>query len=104
MVKRWNRLLVAFFVLSDALLGMIAFVLAYILRFETGLIEAPQIVQRFFEHLPIVETGDYDHLGMELNAPRGERAQLCEDVGNAGVVEKGLSRFPVRRVNRHVER
>ena len=38
MVKRWNRLLVAFFVLTDSLLGMIAFVLAYVLRFDAGLI------------------------------------------------------------------
>ena len=36
MVKRWNRLLVAFFVLTDSLFGMIAFVLAYVIRFDTG--------------------------------------------------------------------
>jgi Undecaprenyl-phosphate glucose phosphotransferase len=35
MMRRYNRLLVAFYVLSDALLGMAAFVLAYLLRFET---------------------------------------------------------------------
>ena len=38
MVRRHNRLLVAFHVVTDALLGMVAFVLAYLLRFETGLI------------------------------------------------------------------
>jgi Undecaprenyl-phosphate glucose phosphotransferase len=38
MVKRHNRLLVAFHVITDAVLGMAAFVLAYVLRFETGLI------------------------------------------------------------------
>ena len=38
MVKRHNRLLVAFHVMTDAVLGMVAFVLAYVLRFETGLI------------------------------------------------------------------
>ena len=38
MVRRYNRLLVAFYVVSDALLGMSAFVLAYVLRFDTGLI------------------------------------------------------------------
>ncbi|HXE80667.1 MAG TPA: undecaprenyl-phosphate glucose phosphotransferase [Vicinamibacterales bacterium] len=38
MVKRHNRLLVAFYVCSDALLGMLAFLLAYFIRFETGLI------------------------------------------------------------------
>jgi Undecaprenyl-phosphate glucose phosphotransferase len=38
MVKRHNRLLVAFHVITDAILGMGAFVLAYVLRFESGLI------------------------------------------------------------------
>ena len=36
-VKRYNRLLVAFYVAADALLAR-AFVLAYALRFETTLI------------------------------------------------------------------
>jgi Undecaprenyl-phosphate glucose phosphotransferase len=35
MMRRYNRLLVAFFVLADMLLGMTAFLLAYVLRFET---------------------------------------------------------------------
>ena len=38
MVRRHNRLLVAFYVCSDAILGVAAFVLAYVLRFESGLI------------------------------------------------------------------
>ena len=38
MVKRHNRLLVAFHVMTDAALGMVGFVLAYVIRFETGLI------------------------------------------------------------------
>ena len=38
MVKRYNRLLVAFYVATDALSGMAAFVLAYLVRFESGLI------------------------------------------------------------------
>jgi Undecaprenyl-phosphate glucose phosphotransferase len=37
MMRRYNRLLVAFFVISDALLGMAAFLVAYLLRFESGL-------------------------------------------------------------------
>jgi Undecaprenyl-phosphate glucose phosphotransferase len=37
MMRRYNRLLVAFFVTSDALLGMAAFLVAYLLRFESGL-------------------------------------------------------------------
>ena len=35
---RHNRLLVTFHVVSDALLGLTAFILAYALRFHTGLI------------------------------------------------------------------
>jgi Undecaprenyl-phosphate glucose phosphotransferase len=34
MMRRYNRLLVAFFVIGDALLGMAAFLCAYLLRFE----------------------------------------------------------------------
>jgi Undecaprenyl-phosphate glucose phosphotransferase len=57
MVKRWNRLLVAFFVLTDSLFGMIAFVLAYVLRFDTGLIEAPKgypPFTQYFNVLPLI--------------------------------------------------
>jgi len=38
MVKRHNRLLVALYVCSDALLGMLAFLIAYFIRFDSGLI------------------------------------------------------------------
>jgi Undecaprenyl-phosphate glucose phosphotransferase len=38
MLKRYNRLLIAFYVASDALLGLSAFVLAYTVRFHTSLI------------------------------------------------------------------
>src|SRR4029077_9831939 len=38
MVRRYNRLLVLFYVISDALLGISAFIVAYTLRFHTGLI------------------------------------------------------------------
>ena len=57
MVKRWNRLLVAFFVLTDSMFGMIAFVLAYVLRFDTGLIEAPKGYPPFTQYtnvLPLI--------------------------------------------------
>jgi Undecaprenyl-phosphate glucose phosphotransferase len=37
MMRRYNRLLVAFYVVTDALLGMAAFVIAYLLRFETAI-------------------------------------------------------------------
>jgi Undecaprenyl-phosphate glucose phosphotransferase len=38
MVRRYNRLLVAFYVITDALLAIWAFILAYGIRFESGLI------------------------------------------------------------------
>jgi len=38
MVRRHNRLLVAFHIATDALLGMLAFLLAYVIRFDSGLI------------------------------------------------------------------
>ena len=34
MMRRYNRLLVVFYVVSDAILAMAAFLLAYIIRFE----------------------------------------------------------------------
>jgi Undecaprenyl-phosphate glucose phosphotransferase len=38
MVRRHNRLLVAFHIATDAVLGMLAFLLAYAIRFDSGLI------------------------------------------------------------------
>jgi len=38
MLRRHNRLLIAFYVASDALLGLSAFIIAYTIRFQTGLI------------------------------------------------------------------
>jgi Undecaprenyl-phosphate glucose phosphotransferase len=38
MMRRYNRLLVAFYVVTDALLAMVAVLLAYWLRFDSGLI------------------------------------------------------------------
>ena len=37
MVRRHNRLLVAFHVGTDGVMAMMAFLLAYVLRFESGL-------------------------------------------------------------------
>src|SRR5690349_12821221 len=39
MMRRYNRLLVAFYLMSDAFLGMAAFALAYLLRFEGPIAE-----------------------------------------------------------------
>ena len=38
MLRRYNRLLIAFHIASDALLGLSAFIIAYTIRFHTGLI------------------------------------------------------------------
>jgi hypothetical protein len=57
MVKRYNRLLVAFYILSDALLAMWAFVLAYGIRFESGLIPVTKgypPLENYFNVLPFV--------------------------------------------------
>jgi Undecaprenyl-phosphate glucose phosphotransferase len=57
MVRRHNRLLVAFHVITDASLGMIAFVLAYLLRFETGLIAITRgqpPIEQYLNVLPFV--------------------------------------------------
>ena len=51
MMRRFNRLLVAFYVLSDALLGVVALVLAYLLRFESGLIPVTKGYPPFEEYV-----------------------------------------------------
>src|SRR5436190_21329087 len=50
-VNRYNRLLVTFHVLSDSMLGVSAFVIAYALRFHTGLIPAPKGVPPLQQYL-----------------------------------------------------
>jgi Undecaprenyl-phosphate glucose phosphotransferase len=57
MVKRYNRLLVAFYVLTDALLASWAFVLAYGIRFESGLIPVRKgfpPLEQYLDVLPFV--------------------------------------------------
>src|SRR3712207_6550042 len=54
MVKRHNRLLVAFHIVTDALLGMLAFILAYFSRFETGLIPTPKGQPPFDQYVDIL--------------------------------------------------
>jgi Undecaprenyl-phosphate glucose phosphotransferase len=57
MVKRYNRLLVAFHICSDAVLAALAFVLAYVIRFESGLLSVwkgyPPF-ERYVRVLPLV--------------------------------------------------
>jgi|WetSurMetagenome_2_1015567.scaffolds.fasta_scaffold92239_2 Undecaprenyl-phosphate glucose phosphotransferase len=57
MVKRYNRLLVAFHVGSDAVLSALAFVLAYVIRFESGLLSVTKgypPFERYVRVLPLV--------------------------------------------------
>ncbi len=57
MVRRHNRLLIAFHVISDASLGLISFILAYMLRFQTGLIPVTKGIpplQQYINLMPFV--------------------------------------------------
>jgi len=54
MMRRFNRLLVAFYVLSDAVLGVAALVLAYLIRFESGLIPVPKGAPPFDEYVQML--------------------------------------------------
>jgi Undecaprenyl-phosphate glucose phosphotransferase len=51
---RHNRLLVAFHVVSDALLGLSAFVVAYALRFQTGIIPVPKGVPPLRQYINVL--------------------------------------------------
>ncbi len=57
MVRRYNRLLVAFYIITDALLAVWAFVLAYGIRFESGLIPVTKgypPLEQYLHVLPFV--------------------------------------------------
>ena len=54
MVRRHNRLLIAFYVVSDALLAAWAFVLAYVIRFDFGLIAIRKGIPPFEEYLKVL--------------------------------------------------
>jgi Undecaprenyl-phosphate glucose phosphotransferase len=54
MVRRYNRLLVVFYVVTDVLLAAWAFVLAYGIRFESGLIPVTKGYPPFEEYLSIL--------------------------------------------------
>jgi hypothetical protein len=61
MVRRHNRLLVALYVVSDAILAMWAFVLAYGIRFESGLIPVYRgypPLEQYLSLLPFVAGAD----------------------------------------------
>jgi Undecaprenyl-phosphate glucose phosphotransferase len=54
MVKRYTQWLTAFFVVSDAVLAVMAFVLAYLLRFETGIIPVTKGFPPFRQYVNIL--------------------------------------------------
>jgi Undecaprenyl-phosphate glucose phosphotransferase len=54
MVKRYNRLLTAIFIVTDALAGMVAFVAAYLLRFDTGLLPVTKGYPPFRQYAAIL--------------------------------------------------
>ena len=57
MVRRYNRLLIAFYVITDALLAVWAFILAYGIRFESGLIPVTRgypPLEQYLHLLPFV--------------------------------------------------
>ena len=54
MVRRYNRLLVAFYVITDGLLAVWAFILAYGIRFESGLIPVVRGYPPIEQYLNIV--------------------------------------------------
>ena len=54
MVKRYNRLLVAGFVLSDAILAMAAFVIAYLARFESGVLPVTKGLPPFDQYIGVL--------------------------------------------------
>ena len=57
MVRRYNRLLIAFYVITDAGLAMWAFVLAYGIRFESGLIPVTRgypPIEQYVTVLPLI--------------------------------------------------
>jgi Undecaprenyl-phosphate glucose phosphotransferase len=53
MVTRQNRLLVTLYVLSDAVLGMAAFLLAYALRFHAGIIPVTKGIPPLMQYLAV---------------------------------------------------
>lgn len=54
MVNRHNRLLVAFHVGTDALLGVAAFMMAYTLRFHTGLIPVTKGIPPLSQYVTVL--------------------------------------------------
>ena len=54
MLRRYGRLLVALYVISDAVLGITAFGLAYIVRFSSGLIPVTRGYPPFMQYVSVM--------------------------------------------------
>ena len=57
MVRRYNRLLVSFHVVSDAILGIVSFLVAYTIRFDAGLIPVTKgypPLEQYINVLPLI--------------------------------------------------
>jgi Undecaprenyl-phosphate glucose phosphotransferase len=54
MVKRYNRLLVAFYVLTDALFASCALLIGWVIRFKTDIIAADKGVPPFWQYVDLV--------------------------------------------------
>jgi uncharacterized membrane protein YfcA len=54
MLRRYSRLLVALYVVSDAMLGVAAFGLAYVLRFSTGLVPVTRGYPPFEQYVAVM--------------------------------------------------
>jgi Undecaprenyl-phosphate glucose phosphotransferase len=54
MVKRYNRLLAAFYIASDSLLACVSLVLAYLIRFETGLFPITKGLPPFAQYVNLL--------------------------------------------------
>ena len=57
MVRQYNRLFVSFYVVSDAILGVVSFLVAYTIRFDTGLIPVTKgypPLEQYIDVLPLI--------------------------------------------------
>src|SRR6185369_7412595 len=66
--------------------------------------EGPEVAERRFKDISVVEAWYDYHLGVELNAALSQPRELLDDVRNARVVEEDLPRFPWRGVHGDIER
>ena len=69
-----------------------------------GIAQIPEVRERLFEHVTVIQTGDDHHLPVKLDAALGQPRELIHDIRDARVVEKNLPRFPRCGVHRNVQR